>query len=74
MRLKKDADVVEFMRGIKSCKGGIFFESPEDRIDLKSILSRYVFISILGNRKLIESGEICCEDTEDFKKLEPYLE
>lgn len=74
MRLKKDADVMEFMRGIKTCKGGVFFESPEDKIDLKSVLSQYVFISILGNKKLMESGIICCEAPEDFRSLEPYLE
>lgn len=74
MRLKKNVDIMEFMRGIKTCKGDVFFESPEDKIDLKSALSQYVFISILGNKKLMESGGIRCENPEDFRSLEPYLE
>lgn len=74
MRLKKDADIMEFMKGIRTCKGGVFFESPEDKIDLKSALSQCVFISILGNKKLMESGGIRCEDPNDFRSLAPYLE
>ena len=74
MKLKKDADIMDFIKGIRTCKGGVFFESPEDKIDLKSALSQYVFISILGNKKLMEKGGIRCEDPEDFKSLEPYLE
>lgn len=74
MRLKKNIDMMDFMKGIKTCKGNVFFESPEDKIDLKSVLSQYVFIALLSNKKLIERGGICCEDPEDLKKLEPYLE
>lgn len=73
MRLKKNADVADFINRVKACKGDVFFESPKDKIDLKSALSQYVFISILNNKKLMESGEIRCEDPEDFRKLEPYL-
>lgn len=74
MRLKKDVDIMEFIKGIKTCKGDVFFESPEDKIDLKSVLSQYVFISILNNKKLMESGGIRCENPEDFGFLEPFLE
>lgn len=74
MRLKKNVDIMDFMKGIKTCRGNVFFESPEDKIDLKSVLSQYVFISILNNKKLMERGGIHCEDPEDLKKLGPYLE
>lgn len=65
---------MDFIKGIKACSGDVFFESPEDRIDLKSVLSQYVFISILGNRKLMERGGIRCENPEDQKSLELYME
>ena len=74
MKLKKGVDIVEFIKGIKTCKGDVFFESPEDKIDLKSALSQYVFISILGNKKLMEKGGIRCENPEDLRILEAYLE
>lgn len=49
MRLKENVDIMDFMKGIKTCKGNVFFESPGDKIDLKSV-SQSVFISILSNK------------------------
>lgn len=74
MKLKKDADIMGFIKGVEACKGNVFFVSPEDKIDLKSVLSQYVFISILNDKKLMESSAIRCEATDDFKTLEPFLE
>ncbi len=74
MRLKKDIDIVNFMKEVSECEGNVFFESPEDKIDLKSVLSQYVFISILNNKKLMESGTIRCESSDDFEHLASYLE
>lgn len=74
MKLKKDIDIVNFMKEVSSCEGNVFFESPEDKIDLKSVLSQYVFISILNNKRLMESGTIQCESMDDFDHLAPYLE
>lgn len=74
MKLKKGVDIRAFIQGIKSCKGNVFFESPEDKIDLKSVLSQYVFVALINNKKLLNSGTICCEVPEDFKNLEQFLE
>lgn len=74
MNVKKDIDVAAFMKGIKACRGNVFFISPEDKIDLKSVLSQYVFLAIMNNRKLIKNGEIICEEQADYKNLEQFLE
>ena len=74
MNLKNKADIRAFMQAIKGCGGNVFFESPEDKIDLKSVLSQYVFCSIMNNKKLMDSGSIRCENTEDYGKLEQFME
>ena len=74
MNLKKGIDILAFMKRLGSCKGNVFFETPEDKIDLKSILSQYVFVTVMNNPKLMSNGVITCEKEEDFVYLEPFLE
>lgn len=74
MNLRKKVDIRAFMQAIRCCSGDVFFESPEDKIDLKSVLSQYVFCSIVNNKKLMESGSIRCENPEDYGKLEQFLD
>lgn len=74
MNLRKKVDIRAFMQAIRGCSGDVFFESPEDKIDLKSVLSQYVFCSIMNNKKLMDSGSIRCEDPEDYEKLEQFLD
>lgn len=74
MNLKKGIDILAFMKRLGLCKGNVFFETPEDKIDLKSVLSQYVFVTIMNNPKLTSNGVITCEEEEDFVYLEPFLE
>ena len=74
MNLKSNADVVMFLKAVKKCRGDVFLETDEgDRLNLKSVLSQYIFAVIADDRKFsVESRIICSEG--DAKYLDEYLE
>ncbi len=74
MKLKEMIPAVPFLNAVKTCPGEVFFRTPEgDRLNLKSLLSEYIFIGILENPLLRNAGEICCENDADYALLEEYL-
>lgn len=74
MKLKEMISAVPFLNTVKTCPGEVFFQTPEgDRLNLKSLLSEYIFIGILENPLLWDSGEIYCENEADYALLKEYL-
>lgn len=74
MKLKEMIPAVPFLNAVKACPGEVFFQTPEgDRLNLKSLLSEYIFIGILEHPLLRDGGEIFCEDSADYARLEEYL-
>lgn len=48
-KLKPGIDPVALMKAVKQCDGDVFFLTKNDQLDLKSVLSQYVFISLLAH-------------------------
>ena len=74
MKLKKGVDLVALLEEIKTCQGGVCFVTDEgDRLNLKSMLSQYLFVALTGNSKLLEQGRVNCENKQDYRLLEHFL-
>lgn len=75
MKLKKDVNINEFLDVAHKCNGDVFLQTTEaDILNLKSLLSRYVLMSIMGHHNLLESAQIVCVQEEDYQKLTEFLE
>lgn len=73
MKLKADADLVEFIHAVKACRKDVCFVTKEgDRLNLKSTLSQYLFVALISSPELLYSGQIAYEP-EDLPKLEGFL-
>ncbi len=74
MKLKKDANITQFLLSIKHCEDDVFYESTEgDILNLTSTLSQYVFCSIASHPELWENGRIRCKNEADYQVLEQFL-
>lgn len=73
MKLRKDIDIVLFLKEARKCSEDVFLETEEgDRLNLKSVLSQYIFAAIAENREISEESRIICSE-DDVKILEKYL-
>lgn len=74
MTIKEYTDIPAFLSQVKSCSGDIFFKTDEgDSLNLKSVLSTYVFAVLMNTPELIQNGKVICEDERDYELLQPYL-
>lgn len=74
MKLKTEVHINEFFEAAQKCSGDVFLQTAEgDILNLKSLLSRYAVMSIMGNNHLLESAQIVCVQEEDYQKLADYL-
>lgn len=73
-RLKPDADYGRLFRQAAKCGGEVIFETKNgDKINLKSVFSRFVFAVISGNKEDRRDGQLVFAD-EDFPLLREFLE
>ena len=74
MRLREDADIMEFLNAVKKCCGEVFFETEDgDSLNLKSLLSEYLFSMVASNRNYVLSGKVRCLVEEDYEMLEGFI-
>lgn len=74
MRLKKGFDTIIFLGAIEKCQGDVIFRTLEgDRLNLKSILHRYVFCLIAKSPEIRENGQLECSK-EDAECLKEFIE
>lgn len=74
MRLTKNADLAAFLRTVNNCTGDVFFSTDQgDHLNLKSMLSQYVFSVAAGDHTLLCKGEVSCVNEDDCRMLLPYL-
>lgn len=74
MTIKESSDIPAFLKQVKKCDGDVFFKTEEgDNLNLKSVLSTYVFAVLMQNPELIQTGKIVCENERDYKLLHSYL-
>ena len=70
--LKKDCDLMDFLKKVTLCKHQVFYETKEgDLLELHSSFCRYIFGNLTG--KSTDTGIIRLEHPDDFMFLEPYL-
>lgn len=75
MHLQPDCDISAFIANVKKCDGDVFFRTSEgDSLNLKSMLSQYLFASISGNTDFLAEGRVICSTESDYGKLAGYLE
>lgn len=73
MKLKTDADLVDFIHAVKTCKSDVCFVTKEgDRLNLKSTLCQYLFVALVSSPELLYNGLITCE-AEDLPLIQDYL-
>lgn len=74
MQLKKGIDLSSFLLEVKKCDGEVLFETEQgDSLNLKSILSQYLFSVITADTNFLIQGQIICTDEIDYLKLDAYL-
>ncbi len=71
--LKNNTDLTEFVRCVQDCRADVFFVSEEgDRLNLRSELSKYLFVTASA-RGLLSNGTIECQNREDYVLLREFL-
>ncbi len=75
MKLRENAAVSEFLRTVQTCVGEVWFITDEgDQLNLKSVLSEYLFLSAAISSNLIAHGHIQLEKAEDQAVIQCFLE
>ena len=75
MRLKEGIDVNDFFAAAEKCTGQVFFHTTDGSIlNLRSMLSHYVLVSILCNKSVLEDSQVVCTQDDDYQLLQNYLE
>lgn len=75
MKLKENFDLVSFFENIKKCSGEVIFVSDQgDRLNLKSQLSKYIFIAAKQDSALLAKSTLLLSAKSDVQYLEHFLE
>lgn len=73
-KLKPNIRRTLFLQTVDSCRGEIYFEDRKgDRLDLKSQLSKYLFLTIVPGEDLFSEGWITCQE-KDSRLLASFLD
>jgi hypothetical protein len=77
MRLKPGVDYVAFLKQVRVCGGEVNFKTADgDVLNLKSLLSEYVFLTLATTdspKRLVENGYIECASDNDYALLAEHL-
>ncbi len=75
MKLKEGIEINEFLAAADKCAGQVFFHTADGSIlNLRSMLSHYVLVSILCNKSVLEDSKVVCTEDADYQLLKDYLE
>lgn len=74
MKLKQGISLPAFLDQVKECQGEVYFKTNEgDCLNLKSVLTTYIFVTLMMEPEVLENGWITCEDMADYRILNTYL-
>lgn len=74
MRLKNDVNLVDFLNQVQKCKYDVYMVTvEEDKLNLKSVLSQYLFVVLVEQKDVWDHSRITCEEA-DREILADYLE
>lgn len=75
MRIRTGIDVKMFLESVRKCAGNVYFRTLEgDQLNLKSLLSQYILVSIISNKELMENGVVDCSEESDRILLAQFLD
>jgi hypothetical protein len=75
MKLKENIDFQKFFADVAKCRKDVFFISAEnDQLNLKSMLSVYIFLTASRIPNLLKNGKLLFMDPEDRLVLQDYME
>lgn len=75
MKLKTNINLNEFGKAAAKCVGEVFLQTSDGNIfNLKSLLSQYVLMAVMGNDHVLKSAQVVCVQEEDYQKLSEFLE
>lgn len=71
--LKPKISIADFSRAVNRCVGEVTYETPDgDILNLKSELSKYIFLALSMDTSHAKTGKISCS-TEDATLLTEYI-
>lgn len=76
MKINLNTDLVAFLREVEKCAGEVWFETKQgDKLNLKSMLSQYLFVALTGDQQMLGEGAVICEQEADRSLLanSPYI-
>lgn len=73
MRLKRDVNFEDFMQAVSKCKNDVYFcTTASDVLNLKSMLARLIFATLVQNENLLYSSNVVCQDRDDIPLVLPF--
>lgn len=73
MRLKPNASIPAFLQAAQSCEGEVCFVTQEgDILNLKSVLSQFVFTAVIAGRIQSFEGLVTVQNPQDAIRLRDY--
>lgn len=74
MYINGKIDMLEFFQRIQRCEGTVEFCTQEgDCLNLRSTLSKYLFVTLGENEALMQSGRLICSHESDYQLLAEFL-
>jgi len=71
---KSEKDCMDFLQAVRNCREDVYLVTTDgDRLNMKSILSQYVFSAIAGKEVFIKNAVLSCSLAEDFELLQPFM-
>lgn len=74
MHLKRGIKIIDFLKEVQGCKDEVLFTTDDgDILNLNSVLSRYIFVTMTEKPELLFNAEIVCSKKEDQERLAEFL-
>ncbi len=72
MKLKKDLELVTFLKDVKQCQADVWLiTQKEDRLNLKSFLTQCILVAMPDKKNVLNHSRLEC-DHRDREKLEKW--
>ena len=72
--LKSDIDMIEFLNTASDCRGDVwFYTAAGDEINLKSELSKYVFLTAAAQSEVLKTSRVKVSMEEDLDRLSRFF-
>lgn len=75
MKLKTNVDFKKLWKTAGNCSGDVFLQTSDGSIlNLKSLLSQYALMSIMGKNHVLVGAQLVCVQEDDYQKLTEFIE